>query len=81
MYTVQEIFSVCKFIFIIKSLDLELEELNIEDPEYYPECNGHVPNLTTNEDGRFVINWGQDFLNAYLEKSKRLSFLFLMFVL
>nr|XP_022331100.1 perilipin-2-like isoform X2 [Crassostrea virginica] len=38
------------------SMDIELEELNLEDPEYYPECNGHVPNLTTNEDGRFVIN-------------------------
>lgn len=37
-------------------MDIELEELNLEDPEYYPECNGHVPNLTTNEDGRFVIN-------------------------
>ena len=47
-------------------MDIELEELNLEDPEYYPECNGHVPNLTTNEDGRFVINWGQDFVNSYM---------------
>lgn len=34
----------------------DLEELSLEEPEYHPECNGHVPNLTTDEAGRFVMN-------------------------
>ena len=63
-------------------MDIELEELNLEDPEYYPECNGHVPNLTTNEDGRFVINWGQDFVTVTClrrEIPKTLVFVFNIF--
>lgn len=35
----------------------DLEELSLEEPEYHLECNGHVPNLTTDEAGRFVMNW------------------------
>lgn len=34
----------------------DLEELSLEEPEYHLECNGHVPNLTTDEAGRFVMN-------------------------
>ncbi|XP_061172993.1 perilipin-2-like isoform X2 [Saccostrea echinata] len=38
------------------SMDLEIEDLNLEDPEYHPDCNGHVPNLSTDNNGRFVMN-------------------------
>lgn len=37
-------------------MSLDLEELSLEEPEYHLECNGHVPNLTTDEAGRFVMN-------------------------